>query len=142
MHGLFERHSLVDVTPMPFKRIPASLFLIFCFECVLCLGCVTRTERISPYERAPKDESVWDEIRREFGGRDSGPPTRETSSEPFYKRAARGVKETVSGWFHDDSVHLSEQEIAADRRHFEQKRTQALEQLREQQEEEIGGKGE
>lgn len=50
----------------------------------------------------------------------------------------RGVKESISGLFREDSVGLSEQEIAADRRRFERKRAQALEQLRDQQKEAQG----
>src|SRR5689334_20604907 len=65
----------------------------------LLFGCVTQTERI-PYHRyfdPPENESVMDEIRREFGWQKPPPWVHE---EPFYTRAARGVKETVSGWFH------------------------------------------
>lgn len=101
-------------------------------------GCVTQTERIYPHERIPQDESVWDEVRREFGGSDSQEVINEFSAEPFYRRAARGVKETVSRWFQEDSTRLSEQEIAADRHRFERKRTRALEQLRDQQEDTEG----
>jgi hypothetical protein len=98
-------------------------------------GCVTRTERIYPYERAPKDESVWEELQREFGWQKRDTTHRSTESpEPFYKRAAQGVAETVSGWFSDNDDRLSEQEIAADRRRFNRKREEALQRLREQQE--------
>jgi hypothetical protein len=73
---------------------------------VLCLvvfagGCVTQTERI-PYHRyydPPENESVLDELRREFGWQKPPPWVKE---EPFYTRAARGVKETVTGWFQRD----------------------------------------
>jgi hypothetical protein len=143
MRGVFKRQALYGCEfPMSFERTRTSLLIVFCLALAAFSGCVTRTERISPYEQTPKDESVWDEIRREFSGRDSGATTRESSSEPLYKRAARSVKETVAGWFQDDAAHLSEQEIAADRRRFERKRAQALEQLREQQEEETTGQGE
>lgn len=108
-----------------------------CLSLSVFSGCVTQTERISPYQRTPKDESVWEELRREFGRRDSQ-TMRESSSEPFYKRTMRGVKESISGLFREDSVGLSEQEIAADRRRFERKRAQALEQLRDQQKEAQG----
>ena len=68
---------------------------------VLTVGCVTQTERI-PYHRyydPPENESVLDELRREFGWRKPPPWVRE---EPLYKRAARGVKETVTRWFQRD----------------------------------------
>jgi hypothetical protein len=98
-------------------------------------GCVTRTERIYPYERIPKDESVWEELRREFGWQKHDTAHRATeSTEPFYKRAARGMAETMSGWFSDNDDRLSEQEIAADRQRFNRKREEALQRLREQQE--------
>lgn len=98
-------------------------------------GCVTQTERIYPYERLPKDESVWEELRREFGWQknDTTPQSTEPT-EPFYKRAAHGIAETVSGWFSEEDNRLSEQEIAADRRRFNRKREEALQRLREQQE--------
>lgn len=98
-------------------------------------GCVTRTERIYPYERLPKDESVWEELRREFGWRKNDTAHQLTEPpEPFYKRAAHGIAETVSGWFSEEDNRLSEQEIAADRRRFNRKREEALQRLREQQE--------
>ena len=68
---------------------------------VLTIGCVTQTERI-PYHRyydAPENESVLDELRREFGWQKPPPWVRE---EPLYKRAARGIKKTVTGWFQRD----------------------------------------
>lgn len=123
---------------MSFGKTISFVLALFCLDLVLLSGCVTRTERISPYERGLKDESVWDELRRELGGGNSHATTAESASKPFYTRAARGVKETVSRWFHEDSAGLSAQEIAADRRRFEQKRAQALEQLRDQQEETQG----
>lgn len=122
---------------MSFGKTSLCVVVLLCLNLSVFSGCVTQTERIAPYKRPPKDESVWEELRREFGGRDSQ-TMRESSSEPFYKRTVRGVKESVSGWFREDSGGLSEQEIAADRRRFERKRTQALEQLRGQQEEAQG----
>jgi hypothetical protein len=113
--------------------------MLFFAMIILCVtlesGCVTQTERIYPYERAPKDESVWEELRREFGWqkRDTAHRSAE-STEPFYKRAAQGMAETVSGWFSNNDDRLSEQEIAADRRRFNSKREEALQRLREQQE--------
>lgn len=68
---------------------------------VLTVGCVTQTERI-PYHRyydPPENESALDELRREFGWQKPPPWVHE---EPFYKQAARGVKETVAGWFKKD----------------------------------------
>lgn len=68
---------------------------------VVTMGCVTQTERI-PYHRyydPPENESVLDELRREFGWQKPPPWVHE---EPLYKRAARGVKETVTGWFQRD----------------------------------------
>jgi hypothetical protein len=64
-------------------------------------GCVTQTERV-PYRRysdPPENESVLDEIRREFGWQKPPPWVQE---EPLYKRAARGVKETLTGWLQED----------------------------------------
>jgi hypothetical protein len=111
------------------------LFILLLMANTLLLGCVTQTERIYPHERIPEDESVWDEVRREFGWRkNETAPITSKPAEPFYKRAARGVKETLSGWFRDDSTQLSADEVAVDRRRFERKREEALQQLREQQE--------
>jgi hypothetical protein len=124
----------MDINSMVFGKTSARALTLFCLSCALLAGCVTQTERIYPYERIPEDESVWEELRREFRGRDST-STSESPSEPFYKRVAQSVQATVSGWFHEDSTHLSEEELAANRRRFERKRAQALEQLREQQEE-------
>jgi hypothetical protein len=94
-------------------------------------GCVTRTERVYPHEQPPWDESVWDEIRREFGWRDDDEHTStETPSTPLHQRVVQGVK----GWFGDDPAQFSEEALEADRRRFERKRAQALEQLRDQQE--------
>jgi hypothetical protein len=109
------------------------LFLTMTILCVvLGAGCVTRTERIYPYERVPEDESVWEELRREFGW--SKHHITPQPTEPFYKRAAHGVAETVSGWFSNSDGRLSEQEIAAERQRFDRKRAEALQRLREQQE--------
>lgn len=122
-------------------RITQSFLTLYVSSWVALLmsgGCVTQTERIYPHERIPADESVWDELRREFGWQNSNTTRRivEPPTEPFYKRAAQGVKETVSGWFREDPVAAPDGELEADRRRFEQKRAEALRQLREQQEEE------
>ncbi len=98
-------------------------------------GCVTQTEVVSPYER-DKDESVWEEIQREFGWQSNSapaPPGQETK--PFYSRAAHKIKETVAGWFADDDGKTSEEELMANRR-FKLRRIEGVERLREQQENE------
>ena len=68
-------------------------------------GCVTQTERL-PYHRGqlPEEEGVLDELKRELGwhASDEGSFYRRANEEPFYKRAARSVKKTVSGWLKDD----------------------------------------
>lgn len=111
------------------------LFILLLMGNTLLVGCVTQTERIYPHERIPEDESVWDEVRREFGWRkNEAAPVTPEPAEPFYKRAARSVKETISGWLRDDPPQLSTDEIAVDRRRFERKRQEALQRLREQQE--------
>jgi hypothetical protein len=120
---------------MWYGRNILQLVVILLIGNTLLAGCVTQTERIYPRERIPENESVWDEVRREFGWlKNEAAPITAQPAEPFYKRAARGVKETVSGWFRDDSVKLSADEIAANRRRFERRRAEALQQLREQQE--------
>jgi len=103
----------------------------------LCIsGCVTRTERVGYYPHTrPEDESVWDELRREFGWQkkpQTGP------GEPFYTRAAREVKATVSGWFHKEDDTRSDaqkdaQKLEESHRQFEQERQEAFRRLREQQ---------
>jgi hypothetical protein len=108
------------------KQILAVLVLIVFFG----LGCVTRTEKL-PYHRyapLPEDESILEELRREFG-RQSSP-----DSDPFYKRAARGVKETVSGWFHTEkNIPMTKEEREQAHREYEQERQEALRRLRERQ---------
>lgn len=96
---------------------------------LLGTGCVTQTEQIGyrPYMPPPKDESIWEEIQREFGWEQS------SSGEPLYKRTTRGIKETVSGWF-------SEEEDPSDkgydwdeaRRQYEIRRQQAIQRVRQQ----------
>ena len=114
---------------------------------VLCISaCVTQTERVGYYPHTrPEDEGVWDELRREFGWQKT---PQHVSGEPFYQRAARGVTETVSGWFHkeeapapadtqklEDLHRPSEdaQKLEESRRQFEQERQEAFRRLREQQ---------
>lgn len=74
---------------------------VFLLLGVLSVGCVTHTEKISyhRYYDPPENESVLDELRREFGWQKPPPWVQEES---LYKRAARGVKETVTGWFESD----------------------------------------
>jgi len=116
---------------------------------VIVLGtsaCVTQTERVGYYPHTrPEEESVWDELRREFGWQKK-PQT--VAGEPFYQRAARGVTETVSGWFHKEDTaragaqKLEElhrqpedaQKLEESRRQFEQERQEAFRRLRERQE--------
>ena len=99
-------------------------------------GCVTQTERVSPYER-DKDESVWEEIQREFGWQsNSAPAPLGQETKPFYSRAAHKIKETVAGWFADDDGKVSEEELAANRRRFKLGRIEGGERLQEQQEDE------
>ncbi len=97
-------------------------------------ACVTRTERVGYYPHTrPEDESVWDELRREFGWQKTPQPA---SGEPFYQRAARGVTETVSGWFHKEeaAAPADTQKLEESRRQFEQRRQEAFRRLRERQE--------
>jgi hypothetical protein len=109
------------------KQILAVLLLIVFFG----FGCVTRTEKL-PYHRyapPPEDESVLEELRREVGWQSS------PGSDPFYKRAARGVKETVSSWFHTEkNLPLTKEEREQTHREYEQERQEALRRLRERQE--------
>lgn len=111
----------------PCKRIWTVLVL----SLLLSAGCVTRTERVPyhPYD-SHADESVWEEVRRELGWQTS------PNSEPFYKRAARGIKGTVSGWFRQEESPASTQEFEESRRRFEQERQEAFRRLRERQEKE------
>jgi hypothetical protein len=96
----------------------------------LLLGCVTRTERIPYYPHArPQDQSILDELRSEFGWKKS--TTRSTGT-PFYKRAARGVKETVSGWFREEPP--SPLDVEKERLRFETERREALRRAYERQE--------
>jgi len=116
------------------QRTPL-FFLPLLFSFLLGSGCVTRTERIYPYQRIPEDESVWEEVQREFGWQKKEPSYKNTEhTEPFYKRAIHGVTTTMSGWFSEEKEHLTEEEIAANRQRFDRKRKESLQRLREQQE--------
>ncbi|MBI3798395.1 MAG: hypothetical protein HY268_15710 [Deltaproteobacteria bacterium] len=127
---------------IPCQRVLAVLLLAgLCFS-----ACVTQTERVGYYPHTrQEDESVWDEVRREFGWKKTPSPV---ATEPFYRRATRGVIETISGWFHKEDASptgaakkLEEahgqsedaRKLEESRRQFEQKRQEALSRLREQQ---------
>lgn len=105
---------------------------IFLLLSVLSFGCVTQTEQISyhRYYDPPENESVLDELRREFGWQKPPPWVHE---EPLYKRAARGVKETVTGWFKSDDPPanplLGGMRTAQD---FQQVQKEAIERLQQQ----------
>ncbi len=126
---------------MTHRRILTGVLLA-----VLCLSaCVTQTERVGYYPHArPEEESVWGELRREFGWQKK-PQT--VSDEPFYQRATRGVMKTISGWFHKEDTAPADAQrreephnqsedtrrLEESRRQFELKRQEALRHLREQQ---------
>jgi len=110
-------------------------------------ACVTQTERVGYYPHTrQEDESVWDEVRREFGWKK--PPSRMTG-EPSSQRAPRGVIATISGWFHGEDASRADaqkkleeahsqssedaRKLAESRRQFEQERQEAFRRLREQQ---------
>ena len=127
------------------RLIPRQWVWVVLLPLVLCLSaCVTHRERVGYYPHArPEDESVMDELRREFGWQKT---PRHMASEPFYQRAARGVAETVSGWFQADTAPTEAQKLEEppgqsedarrleeSRRQFEQKHQEALRRLREQQ---------
>jgi hypothetical protein len=118
------------------KNIYSFLLVANVVPLLLASSCVTQTERVSPYEQE-RDESAWDELRREFGWKKDNTVAPSTlPTEPFYQRAAHKITETVSGWFAEDEAHLSEQEIAADHSRFEQKRAEMLPRLQMRQTEE------
>ncbi len=92
-------------------------------------GCVTQTERVAyrPYVPPPKDESVWEEIQREFGWEQS------SSGEPFYKGTARGIQETVSGWFSEEEDTSGKgYDWDEARRQYEIRRQHAIQRVRQQ----------
>lgn len=111
--------------------VTKRLFSVLLLLGLLCVGCVTRTERVPYRPYAPhKDESIVEELRRELGWN--------SSSEPFYTRAARKVKRTVSGWFHEEEPPASAQDVDEARRRFEQRQREAFRRLNEQQAQERG----
>jgi hypothetical protein len=96
---------------------------------VSLLGCVTETERI-PYHRyynPPPEESVLDELKREFGWRKNA----RGETEAPYTRAARSVKETVSGWFADEETTTG---TSAWQKSFQQLKQEQREAIRRSQE--------
>ena len=129
--------------PGPMTRRRALVVLLLAGFCIS--ACVTQTERVGYYPHTrPEDESGWDELRREFGWQKTPQPA---ASEPFYQRAARGVTETVSGWFHREeaTAHTQKREdlhrpsedarkLEESHRQFEQERQEAFRRFRERQE--------
>lgn len=99
---------------------------------VFLLGCVTETERM-PYRRyydPQQDESVLDELKREFGWRKN---TQGVTEAP-YTRAARSAKETVSGWFSDEETAKGTPEWKRSLQQLKKAQTEAIRRSQEQQE--------
>lgn len=100
---------------------------------MLLLGCVTETERMpyrqyyGPYQ---KEESVLDELKREFGWRKN----KSGVVEAPYTRAARSVKETVSEWFSDEERGDRIPEGQLSLRQLKQEQMDAIRRSQEQQE--------
>lgn len=114
---------------------PRRLFARLVLSLLCVSACVTQTERVAYYPHVRyKEDSLGTELRREFGWQTDSQPT---SGEPFYRRAAREVKETVSGWFHEkeeDPTPTDAQKLRASRRQFERERQEAIRRLQAQQE--------
>jgi hypothetical protein len=99
---------------------------------VFLLGCVTETERM-PYRRyydPSQEESVLDELKREFGWRKN---TQGVTEAP-YTRAARSAKETVSGWFSNEETSKGTPEWQKSLQQLKQAQTEAIRRSQEQQE--------
>ena len=98
-------------------------------------GCVTQTEQVSyhRYYDPPENESVLDELRREFGWQKPPPWVHE---EPLYKRAARGVKETVTGWFQPNAPTAVLPGGLQTVQEFQRAQKEAIERLQQQRTEE------
>jgi hypothetical protein len=97
-------------------------------------GCVTQTE-IRPYQSYNDpyyDESVLDELKREFGWRKNKWGVMEAP----YTRAARSVKETVSEWFSDDEMASGTPEGQQSLHQLKQDQEEANRRLQELQEQE------
>jgi hypothetical protein len=96
-------------------------------------GCVTETERMphrsyySPYQ---EEESVLDELKREFGWKKNAHGVTEAP----YTRAIRSVKETVSEWFSDEEMTSRTPEWQQSLRQLKQAQTEAIRRSQEQQE--------
>ena len=93
------------------------------------MGCVTHTERVGnrSYSTYPKDETVWEEIQREFGWEQS------SSGEPVYKSTTRGITETVAGWFEEEEDTSGKgYDWDAARRQYEIRRQHAIQRVRQQ----------
>lgn len=106
--------------------------VIQCGAFVSLLGCVTETERI-PYHRyydPPQEESVLDELKQEFGWQKNA----QGKIEAPYTRAARSVKETVSGWFSDEDTAAGTPEWQKSLRQFNQAQKEAIRRSQERQE--------
>lgn len=119
-----------------------QILIVLLLSVFFASSCVTQTERL-PYRRyapPPEDEGIIEELRREFGWQ-SSPSPYGSGGDPFYKRAAQGVKKTVSGWFQREEVPgaMTQEERERARREFEQERHEALRRLRERQEQERSG---
>ena len=99
---------------------------------VFLLGCVTETERM-PYRRyydPSQEESVLDELKREFGWRKN---TQGVTEAP-YTRAARSVQETVSGWFSDEETAKGTPGWKKSLQQLKEAQTEAIRRSQEQQE--------
>jgi hypothetical protein len=86
-----------------------------------------------PYHRyysPPEEESVLDELKREFGWRKNA----QGKTEAPYTRAARSVKETVSGWFSDEDTAKGIPEWQKSFRQFKQDQEDAIRRSQERQE--------
>lgn len=102
---------------------------------VSLLGCVTETERM-PYHRyydLQQEESVLDELKREFGWRKNT----QGKTEAPYTRAARSIKETVSGWFSDEETTAGTPEWQKSFRQLKQEQKEAIRRSQERQEQGI-----
>ncbi len=106
-------------------RYALVIFLLF----GLLSGCVTRTEQ-RPYRpyAAPKQESLSQEVRRVFGWESK--PVSRTRQEPFYKRFAQRVTQTVGGLFGKEAPARTPKEKL--QRQIQQEQAEAIRKLREQ----------
>lgn len=95
-------------------------------------GCVTETERMpyrsyySPYH----EESILDELKREFGWRKN----KRGVMEAPYTRAARSVQETASAWFSDEEMERGAPEWQQSLDRLNQEQAEAIRRSRERQE--------